>query len=113
MASASRSRSASPVARATRSIPCRNRSPASSARMVLCRCVALAAGLRAVRRNASLREAAVVRPAEPTGPALRRPLRTGPPMSADFTVRQGGALSGTRSPATACCSCAASARTCC
>jgi Na+-driven multidrug efflux pump len=45
-----------------------------------------------VRRNAPLREAAAVPPAEPTGAALRRTLRTGLPMSADFTVRQGGAL---------------------
>ncbi|MEU2740174.1 MATE family efflux transporter [Streptomyces sp. NPDC007095] len=64
----------------------------AAASTVLCRCVALAAGLRALRRNALLREAAAVRPAEPTGPALRRTLRTGLPMSADFTVRQGGAL---------------------
>lgn len=64
----------------------------AAASTVLCRCVALAAGLRALRRNAPLREAAAVRPTEPTGPALRRTLRTGLPMSADFTVRQGGAL---------------------
>ncbi|MPY31718.1 MATE family efflux transporter [Streptomyces adustus] len=59
---------------------------------VLCRGVALAAGLRALRRNALLRGAARVRPAEPTVAALRRTLTTGLPMSADFTVRQGGAL---------------------
>ncbi|WP_031483298.1 hypothetical protein [Streptomyces bicolor] len=35
MASVSHARSASPVARATRSIPCRNRSSASSARLPL------------------------------------------------------------------------------
>jgi putative MATE family efflux protein len=62
---------------------------------VLCRCVALGAGLRALRRNALLRAAAA---SEAAGPvlavpaALRRTLRTGLPMSADFTVRQGGAL---------------------
>ncbi|MEU2713974.1 MATE family efflux transporter [Streptomyces sp. NPDC007205] len=59
---------------------------------VLCRSVALAAGLRALRRNALLRTAALVPPAEPAGAALRRTLTTGLPMSADFTVRQGGAL---------------------
>ncbi|NUR66810.1 MAG: MATE family efflux transporter [Streptomyces sp.] len=53
---------------------------------VLCRCVALGAGLLALRRNALLRAA--------TGPgvAFGRVLRTGLPMAADFTVRQGGAL---------------------
>lgn len=59
---------------------------------VLCRCVALAAGLRALRRNALLRESAGSPPSEATGAALRRTLTTGLPMSADFTVRQGGAL---------------------
>jgi putative MATE family efflux protein len=59
---------------------------------VLCRSVALVAGLRALRRNTLLSEASGVVPAEATGAALRRTLRTGLPMSADFTVRQGGAL---------------------
>jgi putative MATE family efflux protein len=59
---------------------------------VLCRCVALAVGLRALRRNALLRTAARARPAEPVPAALRRTLTCGLPMSADFTVRQGGAL---------------------
>ncbi|WP_151484309.1 MATE family efflux transporter [Streptomyces albicerus] len=64
----------------------------AAASTVLCRGVALAAGLRALRRNGVLRAAATARPAEATGPALRRTLRTGLPMSADFTVRQTGAL---------------------
>ncbi|MEU0740370.1 MATE family efflux transporter [Streptomyces sp. NPDC006134] len=64
----------------------------AAASTVLCRCVALAAGLLALRRNALLRACAKVRPAEGTGAALRRTLRTGLPMSADFTVRQAGAL---------------------
>lgn len=59
---------------------------------VLCRTVALGAGLVALRRNRLLRTAAEARPAEPVGAALRRTLRTGLPMSADFTVRQTGAL---------------------
>lgn len=59
---------------------------------VLCRCVALAAGLLALRRNPFLKAVASARPAEPMTPALRRTLRTGLPMSADFTVRQAGAL---------------------
>ncbi|MEW2165771.1 MATE family efflux transporter [Streptomyces sp. NPDC007084] len=59
---------------------------------VLCRCVALAAGLVVLRRSAPPAEAAAARPAEGTGAALRRTLTTGLPMSADFTVRQGGAL---------------------
>ncbi|MGW7047497.1 MATE family efflux transporter [Streptomyces avermitilis] len=59
---------------------------------VLCRCAALGVGLLALRRNALLREAAAARPAEAIGAALRRTLSTGLPMSADFTVRQGGAL---------------------
>ncbi|MEU2298885.1 MATE family efflux transporter [Streptomyces antibioticus] len=58
---------------------------------VLCRGVALAAGLLALRRNALLRSAAT-RPASGTVAALRRTLTTGLPMSADFTVRQAGAL---------------------
>ncbi|MER6347767.1 MATE family efflux transporter [Streptomyces sp. NPDC001595] len=59
---------------------------------VLCRCVALAVGLSVLRRAALLRQARSARPAEGVGPALRRTLRTGLPMAADFTVRQGGAL---------------------
>ncbi|MEU1008031.1 MATE family efflux transporter [Streptomyces sp. NPDC005890] len=66
--------------------------PGAAASTVLCRCVALALGLRALRRTALLRTAARTRPAEPLPAALRRTLRTGLPMSADFTVRQGGAL---------------------
>ncbi|MFC8666701.1 MATE family efflux transporter [Streptomyces sp. NPDC057199] len=64
----------------------------AAASTVLCRGAALAVGLWALRRNGVLREAASARPAEATGPALRRTLRTGLPMSADFTVRQTGAL---------------------
>ncbi|MGW0880906.1 MATE family efflux transporter [Streptomyces sp. NPDC002671] len=64
----------------------------AAASTVLCRGAALAVGLRVLRRNASLRRAAGARPAEAVGAALRRTLRTGLPMSADFTVRQGGAL---------------------
>ncbi|MGW3665991.1 MATE family efflux transporter [Streptomyces sp. NPDC005141] len=59
---------------------------------VLCRCVALVVGLRALRRNMLLAEAAAAVPSETTSAALRRTLTTGLPMSADFTVRQGGAL---------------------
>ncbi|MEW2156800.1 MATE family efflux transporter [Streptomyces sp. NPDC007189] len=59
---------------------------------VLCRGVALAAGLRALRRNALLRTAAAAPPAASVPAALRRTLTTGLPMSADFTVRQSGAL---------------------
>ncbi|MEV0226999.1 MATE family efflux transporter [Streptomyces sp. NPDC050704] len=64
----------------------------AAATTVLCRGVALVAGLLALRRNAVLRASASARPAEATGAALRRTLRTGLPMSADFTVRQTGAL---------------------
>ncbi|MGI5454117.1 MATE family efflux transporter [Streptomyces sp. CA-249302] len=64
----------------------------AAASTVLCRCVALGVGLRVLRRNALLRTAVAARPAEGTGAALRRTLTTGLPMSADFTVRQGGAL---------------------
>ncbi|MCX5334741.1 MULTISPECIES: MATE family efflux transporter [unclassified Streptomyces] len=53
---------------------------------VLCRGVALGVGLVALRRNALLRTAAG------PGVAFWRTLRTGLPMAADFTVRQGGAL---------------------
>ncbi|MFJ9822069.1 MATE family efflux transporter [Streptomyces sp. NPDC101151] len=64
----------------------------AAASTVLCRCVALVAGLRALSHDVLLRTAAEARPAEPLGTALRRTLTTGLPMSADFTVRQGGAL---------------------
>ncbi|WP_405832072.1 MATE family efflux transporter [Streptomyces sp. NBC_01176] len=64
----------------------------AAASTVLCRCAALAVGLRALRGNALLREAAAAAPSEATAAALRRTLRTGLPMSADFTVRQGGTL---------------------
>ncbi|MFJ3301827.1 MATE family efflux transporter [Streptomyces sp. NPDC086549] len=64
----------------------------AAASTVLCRCAALAVGVRALRRNALLRTAAQARPAEPVPAALRRTLATGLPMSVDFTVRQGGAL---------------------
>ncbi|MFG2130428.1 MATE family efflux transporter [Streptomyces sp. NPDC048751] len=64
----------------------------AAASTVLCRCVALAAGLLALRRNALLRAASGVRPTHGAGAALRRTLTTGLPMSADFTVRQAGAL---------------------
>jgi Na+-driven multidrug efflux pump len=59
---------------------------------VLCRCVTLGVGLLVLRRNTLLRQCADVRPAEDTWAALRRTLRTGLPLSADFTVRQAGAL---------------------
>ncbi|MBG0855977.1 MATE family efflux transporter [Streptomyces spinoverrucosus] len=55
---------------------------------VLCRCVALAVGLAALRRNALLRECTGV----PSRARMRDTLRTGLPMAADFGVRQGGAL---------------------
>ncbi|MFJ2235693.1 MATE family efflux transporter [Streptomyces sp. NPDC087859] len=58
----------------------------AAASTVLCRGVALGAGLVALRRNALLRTAAG------PGVAFRRTLRTGLPMAADFTVRQSGAL---------------------
>ncbi|WP_405643121.1 MATE family efflux transporter [Streptomyces sp. NBC_00019] len=58
----------------------------AAASTVLCRGVALGVGLVALRRNALLRTAAG------PGVAFRRTLRTGLPMAADFTVRQGGAL---------------------
>ncbi|MEV0741636.1 MATE family efflux transporter [Streptomyces sp. NPDC050549] len=62
----------------------------AAASTVLCRVFALGVGLRALRRNAVLRTAAV--PAESVPAALRRTFTTGLPMSADFTVRQGGSL---------------------
>ncbi|MHC3473354.1 MATE family efflux transporter [Streptomyces sp. 7R007] len=58
----------------------------AAASTVLCRCVALAAGLVALRRSALPPAVAGA------GVAFRRVLRTGLPMSADFTVRQTGAL---------------------
>ncbi|MEU3842612.1 MATE family efflux transporter [Streptomyces sp. NPDC028635] len=64
----------------------------AAASTVACRCVALAAGFLALRRNALLRAAAAAQAAEPVPAALRRTLVTGLPMSADFTVRQTGAL---------------------
>ncbi|MFF9325607.1 MATE family efflux transporter [Streptomyces sp. NPDC014776] len=64
----------------------------AAASTVLCRCAALAVGLVALRRNALLRAARAVPAAEPVPAALRRTLATGLPMSADFTVRQAGAL---------------------
>ncbi|WP_074992085.1 MATE family efflux transporter [Streptomyces misionensis] len=59
---------------------------------VLCRGAALVAGLAVVRRDNLLRKAARVRPAERLRTSVRRTLTTGLPMSADFTVRQSGAL---------------------
>lgn len=64
----------------------------AAAATVLCRSAALGVGLLALRRNRLLRSAAEVRPAESLTDAARRTLRTGLPMSADFTVRQAGAL---------------------
>ncbi|WP_225822703.1 MATE family efflux transporter [Streptomyces naphthomycinicus] len=67
--------------------------PGAAASTVLCRSVALAVGLRALRRHPLLRTAARARPlAGPRAAALRRTLATGLPMSADFTVRQAGTL---------------------
>lgn len=64
----------------------------AAASTVLCRAVSLAVGLCALRRSALLRTPAEAPPAAPAGAALRRTLTTGLPMSADFTVRQSGAL---------------------
>ncbi|MEU0893874.1 MATE family efflux transporter [Streptomyces massasporeus] len=64
----------------------------AAAATVLSRCVALGVGLLAVRRNALLREARRAAPGESPAASLRRTLTTGLPMSADFTVRQTGAL---------------------
>ncbi|MBX9361501.1 MATE family efflux transporter [Streptomyces sp. WAC04114] len=64
----------------------------AAAATVLSRCVALGAGLLAIRRNALLREARGAAPGESPAASLRRTLSTGLPMSADFTVRQTGAL---------------------
>ncbi|MGC0341410.1 MATE family efflux transporter [Streptomyces sp. SLBN-8D4] len=60
----------------------------AAASTVLCRAVALGAGLVVLRRNALLRSCA----GAPAGVSLRGTLGTGLPMAADFTVRQGGAL---------------------
>ncbi|WP_137989866.1 MATE family efflux transporter [Streptomyces vilmorinianum] len=59
---------------------------------VIGRTVALGAGLIALRRNPLLRAARTAPPSEGTAAALRRTLRTGLPMSADFVVRMAGAL---------------------
>jgi Na+-driven multidrug efflux pump len=64
----------------------------AAASTVLCRSLALGVGLVALRRNRLLRAAAEARPARSLAGAARRTLRTGLPMSADFTVRQAGAL---------------------
>ncbi|MFF8998604.1 MATE family efflux transporter [Streptomyces achromogenes] len=64
----------------------------AAASTVLCRGVALAAGLRALRRAVPPHTGDGARPAEGTWAAPRRTLTTGLPMAADFTVRQGGAL---------------------
>ncbi|MDO0915592.1 MATE family efflux transporter [Streptomyces sp. DT2A-34] len=64
----------------------------AAASTVLCRSLALGVGLVALRRNRLLRAAAEARPAQSLAGAARRTLRTGLPMSADFTVRQAGAL---------------------
>ncbi|MFF9620753.1 MATE family efflux transporter [Streptomyces griseosporeus] len=60
----------------------------AAASTVLCRTAALGAGLVALRRNTLLRAAAGERPAW----SATTVLRTGLPMAADFTIRQGGAL---------------------
>ncbi|WP_037943196.1 MATE family efflux transporter, partial [Streptomyces sp. NRRL WC-3774] len=60
----------------------------AAASTVLCRAVALGTGLVVLRRNALLRSCA----GAPAGVSPRGTLRTGLPMAADFTVRQGGAL---------------------
>ncbi|MET9833228.1 MATE family efflux transporter [Streptomyces sp. NPDC006385] len=64
----------------------------AAASTVLCRTVALGVALMALRRNRLLRAAARARPAQPLAGAALRTLRTGLPMSADFTVRQAGTL---------------------
>nr|WP_202510422.1 MATE family efflux transporter [Streptomyces sp. SID5643] len=64
----------------------------AAAATVLSRCAALGAGLVALRRTPLLRSARRAEPGEPLEASLRRTLRTGLPMSADFTVRQTGAL---------------------
>ena len=64
----------------------------AAAATVLARCAALGAGLVALRRSTPLRTARRAEPGERLHVSLRRTLRTGLPMSADFTVRQTGAL---------------------
>lgn len=64
----------------------------AAASTVLCRCAALAVGLRVLRRIPLPGAAEDPGPARPVGTALRRTFTTGLPMSADFTVRQTGAL---------------------
>ncbi|MER5833441.1 MATE family efflux transporter [Streptomyces sp. NPDC002130] len=64
----------------------------AAAATVLSRCVALGAGLVALRRNALLRTARRAEPGETLAVSLRRTLTTGLPMSSDFAVRQTGAL---------------------
>ncbi|MEU1002251.1 MATE family efflux transporter [Streptomyces tibetensis] len=64
----------------------------AAAATVLSRCVALGAGLLALRRNTLLRTARWAEPGETVALSLRRTLTTGLPMSSDFTVRQTGAL---------------------
>ncbi|MFJ4279708.1 MATE family efflux transporter [Streptomyces massasporeus] len=64
----------------------------AAASAVLSRSAGLAVGLVAVRRNALLREAREAEANESPAACLRRTLTTGLPMSADFTVRQTGAL---------------------
>ncbi|GAA2223991.1 MULTISPECIES: MATE family efflux transporter [Streptomyces] len=64
----------------------------AAAATVLARCVALGAGLLVLRRDPLLRAARRAAPGEALAVSLRRTLTTGLPMSADFTVRQTGAL---------------------
>ncbi|MFG2571845.1 MATE family efflux transporter [Streptomyces sp. NPDC048481] len=66
--------------------------PGAAASTVLCRGVALVAGLAALRRDPVLRTAVRAAPTLTAPASLRRTLATGLPMSADFTLRQGGAL---------------------
>ncbi|MFH8367316.1 MATE family efflux transporter [Streptomyces sp. NPDC018031] len=71
--------------------------PGAALATVVGRSVALAAGLRALRRNPRLREARRVPPRDPAAAgsvvaALRRTAATGAPMSADFLVRMAGSL---------------------
>lgn len=64
----------------------------AAASTVLSRSAVLGVGLVSLRRNRLLRAAAEARPAQSLSGAARRTLRTGLPMSADFTARQAGAL---------------------
>ncbi|MER5944684.1 MATE family efflux transporter [Streptomyces sp. NPDC001904] len=59
---------------------------------VAARLVALAVGVVVMRRDAVLCVARTVAAGERAAASVRRTLRTGLPMSADFTVRQAGAL---------------------